>query len=606
MSLDTLEPSAAEPALDFDPDALREKYRVERDKRLRADANAQYVEIKGDFGHYIDDPYVEPGFTRAALNDEVDALVIGGGFGGLMAAARLREAGLERIRIVEKGGDFGGTWYWNRYPGAQCDIESYIYLPLLEETGYIPKEKYSFAAEIRAHARRIGETFDLYRDALFQTEIKDLRWQEAEQRWLVSTSRGDAIKARYVVMSNGPLNRPKLPGIPGIESFKGHSFHTSRWDYSYTGGDSSGNLTGLADKRVAIIGTGATAIQSVPHLGRAAKHLYVFQRTPSSVDLRGNRPTDPDWAASLTPGWQKRRMENFNILVSGGQQDEDLVSDGWTDIIRSLTSIAAFRTGKTIAPEDIPAEMELADFRKMNQIRARVEDLVEDARTAEALKPWYRQFCKRPTFNDDYLPTFNRPNVTLVDTGGKGVDRVTETGLVVDGIEYEVDCIIFATGFEVGTAYTRRAGFEIHGRDGRTLTDHWSGGLKTLHGFMSHGFPNCFHMGTNQSSLTPNFPHLLEEQARHIAEVVGEAKLRQASVVEPTAEAEAGWVQTIKDNARANLEFRIACTPGYYNGEGRAGDGAGLFDGLYGPGPIKFFDLIRRWREEGMDGLAIE
>jgi len=606
MSLDTLEPSAAGPALDFDPDALREKYRLERDKRLRADANAQYVEIKGDFGHYIDDPYVEPGFTRAALNDEVDALVIGGGFGGLMAAARLREAGLERIRIVEKGGDFGGTWYWNRYPGAQCDIESYIYLPLLEETGYIPKEKYSFAAEIRAHARRIGETFDLYKDALFQTEIKDLRWQEAEQRWLVSTSRGDAIKARYVVMSNGPLNRPKLPGIPGIETFKGHSFHTSRWDYGYTGGDSSGNLTGLADKRVAIIGTGATAIQSVPHLGRAAKHLYVFQRTPSSVDLRGNRPTDPDWAASLTPGWQRRRMENFNILVSGGQQDEDLVSDGWTDIIRSLTSIAAFRTGKAIAPEDIPAEMELADFRKMNQIRARVEDLVSDPATAEALKPWYRQFCKRPTFNDDYLPTFNRPNVTLVDTGGKGVDRVTETGLVVDGIEYEVDCIIFATGFEVGTAYTRRAGFEIHGRDGRTLTDHWSGGLKTLHGFMSHGFPNCFHMGTNQSSLTPNFPHLLEEQARHIAEVVGEAKLRQASVVEPTAEAEAGWVQTIKDNARANLDFRIACTPGYYNGEGRAGDGAGLFDGLYGPGPIKFFDLIRRWREDGMEGLAID
>jgi len=607
MSLDTLEPSAAdEAALDFDPDALREKYRVERDKRLRPDANAQYVEIKGDFGRYIDDPYVEPGFTREPLTDEVDALIIGGGFGGLMAAARLREAGLERIRIVEKGGDFGGTWYWNRYPGAQCDIESYIYLPLLEETGYIPQEKYSYAAEIRAHARRIGETFDLYRLACFQTEILDLRWLEAEKRWLVATNRGDAIKARYVVMSNGPLNRPKLPGIPGIETFKGHSFHTSRWDYAYTGGDSAGNLTGLADKRVAIIGTGATAIQSVPHLGRAAKHLYVFQRTPSSVDLRGNRPTDPDWAASLTPGWQKRRMENFNILVSGGQQDEDLVSDGWTDIIRSLTSIAAFRSGNAIAPEDIPAEMELADFRKMNQIRARVEDLVSDAATAEALKPWYRQFCKRPTFNDDYLPTFNRPNVTLVDTGGRGVERVTETGLVVDGVEYEVDCIIFATGFEVGTAYTRRAGFEIHGRDGRTLTDHWSEGLRTLHGFMSNGFPNCFHMGTNQSTLTPNFPHLLEEQARHIAEVIGEAQLRQASTIEPTAEAEAGWIQAIRDTARANLDFRTACTPGYYNGEGRAGDGAGLFDGLYGPGSLKFFDLIRQWREEGMEGLSIE
>jgi cyclohexanone monooxygenase len=605
MSLDTLEPASRGPDLGFDPDALREKYRQERDKRLRPDANDQYVEVKGDFRHYVDDPYVEPGFTRAPLADTVDVLVIGGGFGGLLAAARLRETGVERIRIVEKGGDFGGTWYWNRYPGAQCDIESYIYLPLLEETGYLPREKYSFAAEIREHARRIGEHFDLYKDACFQTEIRDIRWLEDEQRWLVSTNRDDAMKARYVVMSNGPLNRPKLPGIPGIDRYKGHSFHTSRWDYAYTGGDSSGGLDNLADKRVAIIGTGATAIQCVPHLGRAAKHLYVFQRTPSSVDLRGNRPTDPEWAASLTQGWQKRRMENFNILVSGGWQDEDLVSDGWTDIIRSLASIAAFRSDKPMTPEEIAVGMELADFKKMNQVRARVDASVSDGRTAEALKPWYRQFCKRPTFNDDYLPTFNRENVTLVDTEGRGVERITETGLVVGGQEYEVDCLIFATGFEVGTSYTRRAGFEIYGRDGRTLSDHWTGGLKTLHGFYSHGFPNCFHMGTNQSTLTPNFPHLLDEQARHIAGVIGEADLRQATTIEPTAEAEAGWVQTIHDTARLNLEFRQACTPGYYNGEGRAGADDGLFAGLYGPGPVKFFQLIRDWRENGMEGLAI-
>ena len=599
MPLDTAD------TLDFDPNALREKYRAERDKRLRADGNAQYVEVKGDFRHYVDDPYVEPGFTRAPLTDEVDVLVIGGGFGGLLAAARLREAGVERIRIVEKGGDFGGTWYWNRYPGAQCDIESYIYLPLLEETGYVPREKYAFAAEIREHSRRIGEHFDLYRDALFQTEIRDIRWLEDEKRWLIATSRDDAIKARYVVMSNGPLNRPKLPGIPGIERFKGHSFHTSRWDYDYTGGSNQGDLTGLADKRVAIIGTGATAIQCVPHLGRWAKQLYVFQRTPSSVDLRGNRPTDPEWAASLTPGWQKRRMENFNILVSGGVQDEDLVSDGWTDIIRSLISVAAVRSDKPMTMEEVTEAMELADFRKMNQIRGRVEATVADPGAAEALKPWYRQFCKRPTFNDDYLPTFNRPNVTLVDTGGRGVERVTETGLVVDGVEYEVDCLIFATGFEVGTSYTRRAGFEIYGRGGQTLSDHWAKGLRTLHGAMSHGFPNCFHMGVNQSTLTPNFPHLLDEQSRYIADVIGEANLRQAATVEPTAEAEAGWVQTIVDTARLNLEFRQACTPGYYNGEGRAGAEDGLFAGLYGPGPVKFFELIRNWRAGGMEGLEI-
>jgi cyclohexanone monooxygenase len=601
MPLDTAET----PTLDFDPAALREKYRQERDKRLRADANEQYVEVKGDFKHYIDDPYVEPGFTRAPLTDEVDVLVIGGGFGGLLSAARLREAGVERIRIVEKGGDFGGTWYWNRYPGAQCDIESYIYLPLLEETGYIPKEKYSFAAEIREHSRRIGEHFDLYKDACFQTEIRELTWLEAEKRWLITTSRDDAMKARYVVMSNGPLNRPKLPGIAEIERFKGHSFHTSRWDYGYTGGSSAGNLDKLADKRIAIIGTGATAIQCVPHLGKAAKQLYVFQRTPSSVDLRGNRPTDPEWAGALAPGWQKRRMENFNTLVSGGVQDEDLVNDGWTDIIRNLASMAAIRGDKPMTMEDIAEAMELADFRKMNQIRGRVEETVSDVAAAEALKPWYRQFCKRPTFNDDFLPTFNRENVTLVDTGGQGVERLTETGLVVDGQEYEVDCIIFATGFEVGTSYTRRAGFEVVGRDGVKLSDHWAKGLRTLHGFYSHGFPNCFHMGVNQSTLTPNFPHLLDEQAHHIAGVVGEARLRQAATVEPTAEAEAGWVQTIADTARLNLEFRQACTPGYYNGEGRAGGDDGLFAGLYGPGPVRFFELIKSWRDDGMVGLQI-
>jgi cation diffusion facilitator CzcD-associated flavoprotein CzcO len=591
------------PELDFDPDALRAKYRYERDTRVRPDGNDQYLEVKGDFGRYVDDPYVEPGFSREPLCDEVDALIIGGGFGGLMAGARLRGAGVERIRIIEKGGDFGGTWYWNRYPGAQCDIESYIYLPLLEETGYIPREKYSFAPEIRAHARRIAETFDLYGLACFQTEIRELRWLEDENKWLITTNRDDRMKARYVVMSNGPLNRPKLPGIPGIDSYRGHSFHTSRWDYDYTGGDTNGNLHKLADKRVAVIGTGATAIQCVPHLGRHAKQLYVFQRTPSSVDVRGNSPTDPAWVETLTPGWQKRRMDNFNILVAGGFQDEDLVSDGWTDIIRNLGARRVRDPSDGSSAEEVAKRLELADFKKMNQIRARVDAVVEDKATAEALKPWYRQFCKRPTFNDEYLPTFNRPNVRLVDTKGRGVDRVTEAGLVFDGVEYEVDCIVYATGFEVGTAYTRRAGYEIYGRAGQTLTEYWKHGTRTLHGFYSHGFPNCFHLGILQNALTPNFPHMLDEQVRHIAEVIQEAEQRQAQVIEPTAEAEVEWVQTVRDTPNAGTRFYMECTPGYYNGEGRRG-GLGLFSELYGAGPVVFFDLVRDWRGSGgMKGL---
>jgi cyclohexanone monooxygenase len=590
--------------LGFDPDALRAKYREERDKRIRADGNEQYVEVRGDFSRYVDDPHVEPGFTREALNETLEIVVVGGGFGGLLAGARLREAGVQDLRIVEKGGDFGGTWYWNRYPGAQCDIESYIYLPLLEETGYLPKEKYSFAPEILAHARRIGEKYDLHRGALFQTLIKEIRWSEEECRWLVSTNRGDLLRARYVVMSNGPLNRPKLPGIPGIDSYKGHTFHTSRWDYRYTGGDTNGNLHKLGHKRIAVIGTGATAIQCVPHLAKHAQHLYVFQRTPSSVDVRGNSPTDSEWAKTLGSGWQKDRMDNFNTLVSGGAAEVDLVNDGWTDIIRNLAALLPRKEADPDKRHDMGKMMELADFKKMNQVRARVDSIVQDRATAEALKPWYRQFCKRPTFNDEYLPAFNRPNVTLVDTRGRGVDRITEKGLVFDGIEYEVDCIIFATGFEVGTAYTRRSGYEIYGRGGRSLTEHWGNGLRTLHGFYSVGFPNCFHMGITQNALTANFPHMLDEQSRHIAQLIQHAKQNEARCIEPTPEAEAEWVATIKAKAINNLGFLTECTPGYYNNEGKPTAGTGLAGDNYGGGPIEFFALLKQWRETGdMKGL---
>jgi len=381
--------------LGFDPDALRAKYRAERDKRLRADGNEQYVEIAGEYAHYLEDPYVEPGFTRAPLTDEVEVAVIGGGFGGLLAGARLREAGVEGIRMIEKGGDFGGTWYWNRYPGAACDIESYVYLPLLEEIGYLPKEKYTRAPEILQHSRAIGEHFDLYRDVLFQTEVTGMEWDEAASRWIIRTNRGDAMKARFVVMANGPLHRPKLPGIPGVDTFKGHTFHTSRWDYDYTGGDSLGGLTKLKDKRVGIIGTGATAVQCVPHLGAGAKELYVFQRTPSSIDVRANRPTDPEWAASLQPGWQQHRMDNFNTLVSGGFAAEDLVNDGWTDIIGNILNLMRKQSEAGKSPEDLGKLVQIADFQKMNQVRARVDEIVKKKDAAKALKPWYNQFCKK-------------------------------------------------------------------------------------------------------------------------------------------------------------------------------------------------------------------
>ncbi len=596
--------------IDFEPDALLAKYLAERDKRIREDGNAQYVEVKAEFSRYVEDPYVDPGFTRDSVFDEVEFAIIGGGFGGLLMGARLREAGFDDIRVVENAGDFGGTWYWNRYPGAMCDVESYCYLPLLEELGYMPKHKYSFAPEILEHSRRIARHYNLYQNALLQTGVTELRWDEDAAHWIISTNRGDRFKARYVAMANGPLSRPKLPGIPGINDFKGYTFHTSRWDYGYTGGDSYGNLTELKDKTVGIIGTGATAIQCIPHLGAAAKRLYVFQRTPSSVDVRNNAETDPAWVASLEPGWQKRRMENFNVLVSGGDQDEDLVHDGWTDIFRNLTGTAAKeasrKLGRRLNSEERAELMVLADYKKMNQVRARVDAIVKDPKTAAALKPWYRQFCKRPCFHDEYLPTYNRPNVALIDTHGKGVERLTERGVVANGREYEVDCLIFATGFEVGTSYTRRAGYDIVGRGGKTLSEHWSNGLRTLHGLTTHGFPNCFFLGFTQTAITISVPQALGEQARHVTHLVSEARARGHRVLEATAEGEGGYVDEVRSLARIGQRFYMECTPGYYNSEGAAGNRNGFFSDMYGAGPLRFFEMLQEWRANGdMEGLDL-
>lgn len=591
------EPTRPDPRKpDFDPDALRERYRAERDRRIRPDGNRQYRGTTGEFSHFDEDPHAEPGFTREPLNDHVEVVVVGGGFGGLLAGARLRQAGVQGIRIVEKGGDFGGTWYWNRYPGIHCDIESYVYMPLLEEVGYVPKWKYAPGEEIRQHAQAIAKRFDLYRDACFQTQVTELRWDDTTSEWIVGTDRGDRMRARYVVAATGLLSQAKLPGIPGVETFTGHMFHTSRWDYGYTGGDAKGGLDKLADKRVALIGTGATAIQVVPHLGRDAQHLYVFQRTPSSVDVRGQRPTDPEWAEALTPGWQRRRRDNFLAVVTGGHADEDLVADGLTSSARLHQKLVPTNTYADLAPEERERLEEIADFQKMNELRARVDAVVQDPETAEKLKPWYRYMCKRPTFSDQYLDTFNRPDVTLVDTADHGgVERITEHAVVVGGVAYEVDCIIFGTGFQVGVSGLLSGRLPAYGRDGVALLESWKTGPRTLHGFYSQGFPSLFMLGSIQSASSVNFVHVLDEQATHVAEVVAEARRRQARRVEPTAEAEAAWVATIREKAADLHKFQSECTPGYYNGEGMPRPRSES----YGDGPVAFYELLRRWRADG-------
>jgi cation diffusion facilitator CzcD-associated flavoprotein CzcO len=582
-------------------EVAREKYRAERDRRARPDAATQYRRAAGEFGYYAKDPYSER-VEREPAHDRVEVLVIGAGFGGLLTASRLREAGVDSLRLMDEAGDVGGTWYWNRYPGVRCDIESYVYLPLLEEVGYVPTERYAQGEEIRRHAVAIAEHYGLYRDALFQTRATGLSWDEEVEEWLVETDRGDRFRARFVVTSSGTLTQPKLPGIPGIETFRGHTFHTSRWDYGYTGGTPDGGLTGLADKRVAVVGTGATGLQVIPHAGEDARELVVFQRTPSTVDVRDNRPTDPDWAASLQPGWQRERMENFLAVLAGEPVEESLVQDGWTKTVELQRQILSGAVDTSLPLEERELRDELADLATMDRLRARVDSVVEDRATAEALKPWYRYMCKRPGFSDTYLPTFNRPNVRLVDTADSGgITRMTEREIVVGDTAYEIDCVIFATGFEVGISGVVSGTLPVVGRDGRTLLETWARGPRTLHGFCSHGFPNLFHLSGIQNANSVNFAHILLEQAEHIAAVIARGRQVGARYLEPSAEAEDAWVRTVHETATDTRAFQAECTPGYYNGEGtRAITGA-----TYSPGPIAFHRLLRAWREESMDEVLV-
>ncbi|MFG1921984.1 flavin-containing monooxygenase [Cryptosporangium sp. NPDC048952] len=586
----------------YDPAWVRAKYTHERDKRLRPDSIDQFVEVTAEFSHYEDDPYTAP-IDRRPVDDGVPVLIVGAGLGSILAAVRMKEAGTAGIRIVDTAGDFGGTWYWNRYPGVQCDIESYIYFPLLEELGYVPTERYAHGAEIRAYLQTAARSYGLYDDVLFQTTVTGMTWDATRDRWLVSTDRGDRIAAELVVVSPGSLTKPKLPGIPGINEFRGHTFHTSRWDYGYTGGDESGGLTGLRDRTVGIVGTGATGLQVVPQLGRWAEQLYVFQRTPNAVDVRGNRPTDPAWAAGLRPGWHRERMLNFTRVCAGAERNLDLVGDGWTEVARELTGPAVAREmarrGGAMTPEEIGEFLYEQDYLSMERVRARIDTIVRDPRTAAALKPWYKRNCKRLGFHDEYLETFNRPNVELVDTDGRGIDRLTETGVVVGATEYRVDALIFATGFEVGTSYTRRAGFDIVGRNGVHLSDKWSKGPRTFHGLLSHGFPNCFFLGYTQTGIASNYTHTAEERARHLAYLVTQRSERGARTIEADLDAENVWVETMYEGSRRALAFFDDCTPSYLNTEGDRENPDSLLAAGYGAGPVAFFQLLDDWRKTG-------
>ncbi|HMO67497.1 MAG TPA: NAD(P)/FAD-dependent oxidoreductase, partial [Novosphingobium sp.] len=556
------------------------------------------------------DPHL-PVRERDAIDEDIDVIVLGAGFGGILSSYHLARAGVTSFRNIDTAGDWGGVWYWNRYPGIQCDNDAYCYLPLLEETGYMPSQKFADGAEIYQYCKHMAEKFGFADRALFHTHAKELRWDETLKRWCIATNRGDTIRARFVVVASGVLNMPKLPGIPGIDKFKGKMFHTARWDYDYTGG-SYGNpvLDRLADKKVAIVGTGATAIQAVPYLGRHAGHLYVLQRTPSNVDERPNPKTDPDWAASLRPGWQQERQANFHRAVTAWFQpgEVDQICDIWTEITRNIHAEFAAEGKDSFTPEEFYARREVMDFRVMERMRRRVESLVKDPETAEKLKPWFNFMCKRPLSNDEYYPTFNRPNVSVIDVSDtQGVEALTEKGFIHEGREYEVDCIIFASGFEVTSDLERRWGFDVvEGRGGRSIYDHWRDGPLTLHGTMTHGFPNQFYVGYIQGATNSSVTLQFGEQGRHIAYVIAETLKRGASVVEPTREAMDAYVARFHEIEIDQSVFLDQCTPSYFNNEGEKNTRWALFR-AWGLGWDHFDAMLDEWRSDGrMEGLKLE
>jgi cation diffusion facilitator CzcD-associated flavoprotein CzcO len=592
----------------YDPEAVRAKYLAERDKRLvPGRANIRDLKTDEHFARYREDPFT-PLTERDPVADEVDVVIVGGGIAGLLAGANLRKAGIERIRIIDQAGGVGGTWYWNRYPGVMCDVESYMYLPMLEELDYVPTRRYAFGEEILAHLEAIADRFDLVDDALFHTGVTRTEWDEDLSRWRVHTDRGDEVTCRWYVLAVGILNLMKLPTIEGMEDFAGHSFHTARWDYDYTGGGPDEPLTGLADKVVGLIGTGASGIQCVPPLAESAKHLYVFQRTPSAIGERGNRPTDPDFAQGLEPGWQRARMDNFQGIILGRPTEVDQVADGWTLHYASVNNVPRVE-GMSI--KEYMRSAEALDFGIMESHRRRVEELVADPAKAEILKPYYRYICKRPCFHDEYLPALNNPNVTLVDCPA-GFDRITKEGPVVDGNQYEVDLLIYGTGFEAElTPLYRRVGHEIVGRGGVTLAEKWADGAASLFGMMSRGFPNLFVMPApgQQAVVTVNYTQLAVLGAEFIGRAVGQLEQQGVEVFDVSAEAEEAWTQAIVDSFIDGSAVMSACTPSRINNEGHP-EALNPRNGNYGRRFGDWFayrDRLEQWLEAGtFEGLELD
>jgi cation diffusion facilitator CzcD-associated flavoprotein CzcO len=473
----------------------------------------------------------------------VDAVVVGAGFAGLYQLYRLRELGLT-TRVFEAGDDVGGTWYWNRYPGARCDIQSlsysYSFSPELEQE-WEWSEKYPTQPEVLRYLNHVADRFDLRRHITFSTRVVSAHWDEAAGRWDVATDSGESVRAQFLIMATGCLSTSKLPEVPGLERYQGRTHHTARW------GKEEIRFDGL---RVAVIGTGSSGIQSIPVIAEQAADLTVFQRTPNFSVPAGNRPLGTDEVANMKAHYrdwrQAQRTSGYGVpaeapteltLSASDEERAAAYEAGWAR--GEIVGLISCYADTLIDPAANEAACEFA--------RAKIRSVVHDPAIAETLSP--RTFpigTKRICLDTGYYETFNRPNVHLVDLRKTPLTEFTPAGLRTSDAEYEFDAIVFATGFDAMTGALTAV--EIRGRDGVLLADEWRSGPRTYLGIAIAGFPNLFTItGPLSPSVLSNMVVSIEQHVEWVTDCIAHMRANEFGIIDATPEAEAGWVQHVAE-----------------------------------------------------------
>ncbi len=493
------------------------------------------------------------------MNDRpaFDVVVVGAGFAGMYMLHRVRELGLS-VRAVEAGGGVGGTWYWNRYPGARCDVESMEYSYQFSEElqqDWDWTERYASQPEILDYANHVADRFDLRRDVLFNTRIVSAIYDETSDRWALRTDDGQEMLAQYLVMATGCLSSARIPNFAGLDRFQGATYHTGRWPHD--GVDFSG-------QRVGVIGTGSSGIQSIPIIARQARRLTVFQRTASYSVPAHNGPLDEEEQRTIKADYAAFRARNSLMQTAIGSRLPVSETSALTAASDERARVYETRWERGGLPFlgaffdllfDRDANETAADF-----VRAKIHEIVEDPNVAERLSPRTVIGCKRLCVDTGYFETFNRDNVELVDVGDAPIDEITPHGLRVADREFELDSIVFATGFDAMTGALLSV--DIRGRDGRLLRDAWAEGPRTYLGLGVVGFPNLFTIsGPGSPSVLTNMIVSIEQHVNWIADCVGYLRDHGHRRIEATVEAQDAWVTYV--NTIADFTLFPSCNSWY-------------------------------------------